>query len=157
MRQMVPFMLLLVPLAGGCGGSGGPSPVVVPGRALLQIFVEPNPIVAQRIAGDTYEFPFEIGIAERGGVAVEIQRVGIDVIGLGAIRLYSQTFGREEIARRGFPTSVPANGEIRYRFNPRNEVPDEGLFGGVSAELFAEGIDANGTAVRATQRVTVRR
>jgi len=157
MRQTIAWIFLLGLIA-GCGGTGGSTtPVLVPGRAALQIFVEPNPIVAQRVSGDTYDFPFEIGIVERGGVSVEVQRVGIDVIGLGAIRLYSQTFGREEIIRRGYPTSIPAHGEVRYRFNPRKEVPDDRLFGGVSADLFVEGTDANGNAVRATQRVTVTR
>lgn len=127
------------------------------GRAQLEVFVEPNPIVARPVSGNTYDFPFEIGIRERGGVPVEIQRVGIEVIGLGIINLYSKTYGRDEIRRLGYPTSVGAHGEIRYRFNPRESVPDERLFGGVAAEIFVEGIDANGQAVRATARVTVSR
>jgi hypothetical protein len=140
------------------GGSGGTSqPVVTPGRAALEIFVEPNPIVATKVSGNTYDFPFEIGIRERGGVPVEIQRVGIEVLTLGTISVYSRTYGREEIARLGYPTAVRANGGIRYRFTPRKEVPDERLFGAVTAELWVEGTDAGGDRVRATTRVSVTR
>lgn len=144
-------------LMGCVRGRGGVSPpVTVPGRAVLQIIVEPNPILAQHVSGNTYDFPFEIGIAERGGVSVEIQRVGIQA-GLGGINMYSKAYGRDEIVRRGYPTTLPANGEIRYRFNPRQEVPNESLFSVASAEMFAEGTDGNGNPVRATTRVTLTR
>lgn len=151
------ILLFAFTLAGCSGSRGGTAPpVVVPGRAALQIIVEPNPIVVQHVSGNTYDFPFEIGIAERGGVSVEIQRVGVSA-GLGGITMYSKTYGRDEIARRGYPTFLPANGEIRYRFNPRQEVPNESLLGAASAEMFVEGTDANGNPVRATTRVTLKR
>lgn len=156
MKQVLGIALLV--LAGSCaGGTGGSSPVIQPGRAELQIFVEPNPIVARAVSEDVYDFPFSIGIVERGGVDVEIQRVGINVIALGVINLYSQTYNRQQITRMGYPTSLRAHGEIRYDLKPREKVPDERLFGGVAAELFVEGVDANGVAVRATDRVTLTR
>lgn len=156
MRQILCIALLII--AGSCArGTNGPSPVVQPRQAALQIFVEPNPIVARAVSQDVYDFPLSIGIVERGGVDVEIQRVGINVIALGVINLYSETYNRQQITRMGYPTSLRANGEIRYDLKPREKVPDERLFGGVAAELFVEGVDANGVAVRATERVTLTR
>ena len=57
----------------------------------------------------------------------------------------------------GYDTSLGANSETRYRFAPRKEVPDDRLFGGVSAELRVDATDDSGTATSATTRVTVRR
>ena len=155
-RLAIALVSLIAAFCSG-GGGGTSQPVVSPGKASLEIFVQPNPIVATKVSGDTYDFPFEIGIRERGGVAVEIQRVGIDVLTLGTISVYERTYGREEIVRLGYPTSVRANGEIRYRFTPRKEVPDDRLFGAVTAELWVEGTDTGGNLVRATTRVTVTR
>jgi hypothetical protein len=57
----------------------------------------------------------------------------------------------------GYATAVPASGEIRYRFNPRKQVPDERLFGGVAAELRVEGLDDAGVETTDATRVTVTR
>lgn len=157
-RQTTWCILFFAFTLAGCSASrrGSAGPVAVPGRAVLQIIVEPNPIVAQHVSGNTYDFPFEIGIAERGGVPVEIQRVGISA-GLGGINMYSRAYNRDEIVRRGYPTSLPANGEVRYKLSPRQQVPNESLFSVASAEMFAEGTDGNGNPVRATTRVTLSR
>jgi hypothetical protein len=158
MKQRLGLAVISLVAAFCSGGGGGNSqPVVSPGRAALEIFVEPNPIVATKVSGNTYDFPFAIGIRERGGVPVEIQRVGIEVLTLGTISVYERTYGREEIVRLGYPTAVNANGEIRYRFTPRKEVPDDRLFGAVTADLWVEGTDAGGDQIRATTRVTVTR
>jgi hypothetical protein len=132
-------------------------PTQQPLRAQLQIFVEPNPIVATQVSGNTYDFPFVIGVRELNGISVEVNRVGIEVTALGALSMYRRSFDRAELERRRYPTSIPAHGEIRYQFNQRESVPDERLFSTVAAELFAEGVDANGNAVRASERVTVTR
>jgi hypothetical protein len=57
----------------------------------------------------------------------------------------------------GYNTTLAAKSETRMRFAPRKEVPDERLFGGVSAELKVDATDDTGTATSATTVVTVRR
>lgn len=157
--RLLSVVLALSLAACSSGGGDRPStiPETVPGRGVLEISVEPNPILATDRQGDTYSFPFTVRIRETGGVEVHIDEVRMDVVALGAINVYSERFGREEIIRRGYPTTIGAGSEIRYSFNPRKEVPDERIFGGVAAELTATGRDANGNQVRATTRVTVQR
>lgn len=153
------FVFLTLSLA-ACSSGGGDRPSPMPetrGRGVLEISVEPNPILATDRQGDTYSFPFTVRIRETGGVTVQIDEVRMDVVALGAINVYSERFGRDEIVRRGYPTTIEAGSEIRYSFNPRKEVPDERIFGGVAAELTATGRDANGNQVRAATRVTVQR
>ena len=155
MRRSALFLFLL--LTTSCGGGGGSAPAVVPGRGALSIDVIPNPIVAKQVEGDMYDFPFEVLIREVGGRAVEIHRVTATVYALGSIRLASESYDAAQIAALGYPTRMPANGELRYRLTPRRSVPDDRLFGGVSAELRVEGQDEGGNAVLATTSVTVRR
>jgi hypothetical protein len=57
----------------------------------------------------------------------------------------------------GYSPSLGANAEVRYRFAPRKEVPDDRLFGSVSAELRVEARDASGTPTVATTTVTITR
>ena len=148
----------------GCSSGGGsqpstgsPSQQQPARRGALQISVDPNPIVATNRVGDTYDFPFTVRIREVGGANVEIDEVRMQVVAFGALNVYTERFGSEEIARRGFTSSIGANSEIRYSFNPRKEVPDERLFGQVTAELTADGHDDSGNPVRATTSVTLRR
>lgn len=151
-------MALLI-LVTGCASSDpdAPAPSAAAGRAELQIEVVPNPIEAKQVSGETYDFPFTITLRELNGISVNIDRVSMDVLALGAISVHREEFDRAEIARRGYPTFLQAREEIRYSFTPRKEVPDDRLFGGVSAELRADGTDANGNRVTATTSVTVRR
>lgn len=153
------LVAVLALLTAACGSSGGPSPQAsLPGRASLSIVVEPNPIIARPVSGGTYDFPFAIALRETGGVAVSIDRVSMEVTTLGgSLRLYDTSYDSAEIARMNYPTSVAANGEIRYSLNPRKEVPDERLFGGVEADLRVDGTDTNGNRVFATTTVTVRK
>ena len=57
-----------------------------------------------------------------------------------------ESWDAQRIQSMGYATSVGPNGELRYRFNPRKEVPDDRLFGGVSAELRVDATDTTGTA-----------
>ena len=154
-------LALLIPFLAGCGSSGGTSaggPATLPGRAALQITVDPNPIVARSAGGGQYEFPFVIALRELNGLPVSIDRVRMDVYALaGSLRVYEASYSRDEIARMGYPTSVEGGGQIRYTLNPRKEVPDERLFGGVEAVLRVEGTDSAGNSVIDEERVTVRR
>jgi hypothetical protein len=151
-------VLFALAFAAGCGSGGGSSlPTAVPGRAALSIAVIPNPIQAKRVSGDTYDFPFTVSLRESNGVSVEVQNVRADVRALGGIPIYSESYGPAEIARLGYPTTIPANGDLRYSLSPRKEVPDDRLFGSVSAEVTVEGRDANGNQVSASTTVTVTR
>lgn len=151
--------ILFLSLTMGCSSSddGSADPVTVPGQAALQITVAPNPIQARHVSGDTYDFPFTVSLRERNGVAVTVDRVSIDVRALGAIPVYSESLSREQIAQRGYPTSLRGGGELRYSLTPRKEVPDDRLFGGVAADVRVDATDANGNHVSATTVVTVTR
>jgi hypothetical protein len=153
--------IVLLPLFARCSSGGGASaggPVTLPGSAALQIDVDPNPIVARSAGGDYYEFPFVISLRELNGLPVSIDRVRMDVYALGgALRVYDASYSRAEIAKMGYPTSVEGKGQIRYTLNPRKEVADDRLFGGVEAVLRVEGTDSAGNRVVDEERVTVRR
>ena len=53
-----------------------------PGRTSITIRVEPNPIVATRVSGNTYDFPFDIVIRATGPEAVKIAREVLTEAGL---------------------------------------------------------------------------
>lgn len=161
MNRFTSALVAIVAIAAiSCGSSGGGSSTqpAATGRAVLDIVVDPNPIVARQVSGERYEFPFTISLRETAGVAVTVDRVTLEVFTLGgAIRLYEVTYNREQIAQMGYPTALAAGGDITYRLNPRKDVPDERLFGGVEGELRVDGTDANGNRVWAEENVTVRR
>lgn len=119
--------------------------------------VVPNPIVAKNVGGNTYEFPFDVVVRETGGHPVHVNRISVNVYALGSIHVAEQTYDAAQIASMGFATTIPANGELRYSFRPRKEVTDERLFGGVSAEVRADGADETGMAASATTTVSVTR
>lgn len=155
------LLLLLVALAGCSSGSTidtSDDPVRSPAaRGAIEIVVSPNPIVATNRSGDVYDFPFTVMIREVGGARVEVDRVRLDVLAFGAVNVYSVTYGRNDIVQRGYPATIEANGELRYSFNPRKEVPDDRLFSGVKGEIVAEGRDAMGNPVRSSVTVSVTR
>jgi hypothetical protein len=128
-----------------------------PGHGAVAIQIAPNPIVARQVSGDTYDFPFEVIVRETGGHAVEIQRVSATVRGPGGFALGSESWDAARIRSMGYSPSIGANGELRYRFAPRKEVPDDRLFGSVAAELRVEGTDGTGTPTVATTTVTITR
>lgn len=118
----------------------------------------PNPIVAQKVSGNTYDFPFDVIVRETGGHAVTINRVTADIYAsVGGIKIGSESYDAAKIRALGYSTSIPANGELRYHFAPRKTVQDERLFGGVYGDVRADATDESGTATSATVRVTVTR
>ena len=150
------FPLCLIFLAACASGSGGSS-TARPGQGAVSIDIVPNPIVASRVSGNTYDFPFDVVVRETGGRPITITRVSATVVGPGGISLGSETWDASRISSMGYPTSVGANSEVRYHFAPRKEVPDERLFGGVAADLRIEAVDDTGAATSATRRVTITR
>jgi hypothetical protein len=155
---LVPLVLAVL-AAASCSSSSGPSSgsTALPGHGALSINIVPNPIVAQKAPGDQYDFPFEVVLRETGGHPVTINRVSADVNALGGIPVANETYDAARIAALGYPTTIAANGELRYRFNPRKSVPDDRLFGNVTADLTIDGTDDTGAPTQARTRVTVQR
>src|SRR5712691_9466613 len=129
MKFLIPIFLLAAACATPKPGTGSSSSV--PGHGAISIQIIPNPIVATRVSGNTYDFPFEVVVRETGGRAVSVDRVSANVYAVGGIRVGSESYSAADIRNLGYPTSLAANGEVRYRFVPRQSVADERLFGGV--------------------------
>lgn len=125
-------------------------------RGQLSFDIYPNPILARRVEGNIYEFPFDVSVREVGGVDVEIVGLQVDVFFLSGVRIFSQPYGPDELSRRQLPTKVLAGSNLQYSFSPRREIGSEILIRGISAEIIVEGIDAQGRATEARTRVTVR-
>lgn len=156
MRKLLPFFLIGL-VACSSGRSGDTSSTSVPGHGRLTLAIDPNPIVATKVAGDTYQFPFVVIVREVGGAPVTITDVRADVRALGGLKISSVTYDAAEITRRGFSSHLPANGELRYSFTERKEVSDDRLFTSVSADLTVNGTDDSGVQTSAQTTVTVRR
>jgi hypothetical protein len=142
-----------------CAGShaGQTSSNALQGHGAISIEVAPNPIVAHQVRGDTYDFPFDVVVRETGGHRVDITRVSADVYALGGLRVTSESYDAARIRGLGYSTTLPAGGELRYHFAPRESVGDDRLFGSISANLHADAIDDRGTATTAETTVTIRR
>ena len=153
-------LLLLVPLlmlAAACNSGPQNSVTAAPGHGAVSIQIVPNPIVATRVSGDTYDFPFEVVLRETGGRPIRVTRVSADILGPGGIGLGGESWDAARIESMGYSTSVNAHGELRYRFAPRKNVPDDRLFGSVEARLTVEAVDDTGTPTTANTRVTITR
>jgi hypothetical protein len=150
----ISLTLLLTLVACSSGQSGVTS---VPGHGAVAIEVIPNPIMATLVSGNTYDFPFEVVVRETGGRPVTVQRVTARVFLGGGLTLATESWDAQRIRSMGYNTTLGANSEVRYRFSPRKDVPDDRIFGGVSAELKVEATDDTGAATEATTAVTVSR
>jgi hypothetical protein len=156
MKQLaiaLPFVLL----AAACGGGGTDGITSVPGRGAIAMQIVPNPIVATHVSGDTYDFPFEVVVRETGGRPVTITRITVNVNGPLGLNLHQEEWDAARIRSLGYDPTLGANQEVRYRFSPRKEVPDDRLFSSVNAELRVDAVDDGGSATSATTTVTVRR
>jgi len=129
-----------------------------PGHGAIALSVVPNPVVAQKVSGDTYDFPFDVVVRETGGHALTLNRVTADIYSsLGGIKVGSESYDAAKIRSLGYSTSIPANGVLRYHFAPRKNVQDDRLFGGVYGDVRADATDDTGTPTSATVRITVTR
>ena len=152
---LIPILVLAIACAGGRPGATTSSSL--PGHGAISITIAPNPIVASQVSGNTYDFPFEVVVRETGGHPVNVTSVSADVYALGGIRIGNETYDAAKISSLGYSTSVPANGELRYRFNPRRSVTDSHLFSNVSADVRVNATDETGTPANASTTVTVTR
>jgi hypothetical protein len=156
MRKLALSLTVLAALA-ACNSGPSDGVTSVPGHGAIAIQVVPNPIVATKVSGDTYDFPFEVVVRETQGRPVTVNRISVRVVFAGGLTLHEESWDASRIQGLGFSTTIQGRTEVRYRFNPRKEVPDDRLFGGVSAELRVDAVDDTGTATSATTAVTVRR
>ena len=155
---MKPLYLAALLFLAACASTPHPTgPVIAPGHGVLSIEVIPNPVVATTVSGDTYEFPFEVVLRESGGHPVDIYSVTADVTALGAFHVATETYDAARIRSLGYSTTVPANGQLRYRFNPRKSVGDDRLFSQVAAEVRVDATDDTNEPTTARTTVTVRR
>ncbi len=152
---LLPLLLLATFCTSGAGGAR--QATAIPGHGAITVQVVPNPIVAQPVSGNVYDFPFDVIVHETGGHAVTINRVTADVTAVGGLHVAQDSYDAAKINSLGFSTTLAPNGELRYHFAPRRSVADEGLFSGVSAELTVDATDDTGTATSAKTTVTVRR
>ena len=150
--------LLLIALAvAGCNSGPQNSVTGVPGHGAISIQVVPNPIVATHVSGNTYDFAFDVVVRETGGRPVNVTRVTAAVLAPGGFNVGEESWDVEKIRSLGFSTAINAHGELRYRFTPRKDVPDDRLFGSISAKLTVDAVDDTGSATSASTTVTVRR
>lgn len=155
MKTLAISLTMLIALAACQGPQSGVTSV--PGHGAIAIQVVPNPIMATKVSGNTYDFPFEVVVRETGGRPANVQRVSATVFLTGGLTLAEESWDAAQIRALGYNTSIGAHSETRYQFKPRKEVPDDRLFSGVSAQLKVEAVDDTGTATSATTVVTVRR
>jgi len=154
MKRLIPLLLLLAACSSGSQPGGTTS---VPGQGAISVTVEPNPIRATQVSGDTYDFPFEVVIRETGGRPLNVTRVSVNVTALGGLSVHRESWDAERIRSMNQSTAIGARSEVRYRFAPRKDVPDERLFGGVNAQLTVDAIDDTGAQTSASTTVTVTR
>lgn len=152
-KLLIPLLLI----AAACNTGPRDTITAAPGHGAVSISVVPNPIVARRVSGDTYDFPFDVVLRETGGRPVTVTRVSVSVVAPGGLTLGSESWDAERIRSMGYSTSVGAHSEVRYHFEPRRSVPDDRIFGSIAAELKVDAVDDTGTATSATTRVTVTR
>src|SRR5258707_9026029 len=117
-------LLPLILLASYCAsGRGGTQQSTQPGHGAITVQVAPNPIVAQPVTGNVYDFPFDVIVRETGGRAVNITRVTADVTAIGGIRVAQDAHDAPKINSLGFSPPLPPNNELRYHFSPKRSFP----------------------------------
>ena len=152
------FLVSALSLVTACATPrAGSRSISQPGHGAVSMQIVPNPIVATRVSGSTYDFPFDVVVRETGGHPLTVQRINLDVYALGGIKVASETYDAARIASLGYPTSIGAASELRYHLAPRKDVSDERLFGSVTGQVRIEAIDDTGTPTNASTTVTVTR
>ena len=153
-RVVIPLLAVLLAC---CGSGGGASDRSTPGHGALSIQISPNPIVAKKISGSTYDFSFDVVLRETGGHPVDVDQVSANVLALGGIQVASETYDAARIRSLGYSTRIAPNAEVRYHFSERREVTNDLLFTAVTAEVRVDGHDETGTPTTAVTRVNVTR
>jgi hypothetical protein len=155
--KRIAIALSLLLICAACNQGPQSQVTSVPGKGAISVTVQPNPIVATRVSGDTYDLPFDVIVRETGGRPVTVTGVTATVFGPGNITVGRESWDADRIRSMGYNLSLNPHGELRYRFTPRREVTDDRIFGALKAELRVEAVDDTGTATSASTEVTVRR
>ena len=128
-----------------------------PGHGAVSMQIVPNPIVATPVSGSTYDFPFDVVVRETGGHPLTVRQIVLDVFAFGGLKVASESYDAARISALGYPTTIPANGDLRYHLAPRKEVSDDRLFGSVTGQVRIEATDDSGAPTNASTTVTVTR
>src|SRR5689334_17045812 len=105
---LLPLLLLAMHCTSGAGVGQSTG---VPGHGSIAVQVAPNPIVAQPVSGNVYDFPFDVIVRETGGHPVTIDRVTADVTAMGGIHVAQDSYDAAKINSLGYSTTLTANGE----------------------------------------------
>jgi hypothetical protein len=143
-------LLLLLPACAGVA----PETTAVPTRGVVELEIQPNPILARRAGPDAWTFPFDAVLREAGGVDIEIEEIRATVRVAG-ITVLSQVVDPEEGERRGYDMSIEAGGVLHARFSPTRTVPDRRVLEMARAELTVVAIDQYGRRSQASRTVRV--
>jgi hypothetical protein len=157
MKQLAILPLIALTLACASPRAGQTRASSTPGHGAIKLTVNPNPVVAKSVSGNTYDFPFDVVVKETGGHPVTITRVSANVYAGGGIPVATESYDAARIAQLGFATTIQANGEIHYHFAPRKDVPDERLFSTVYGDVRVEALDDAGTPASTTTTIRVTR
>ncbi|HEU5161842.1 MAG TPA: hypothetical protein VFV54_01735 [Thermoanaerobaculia bacterium] len=145
------FAILLVVSA--CAGVA-PESVTVPARGEIDLDIQPNPVRARRLEGETWTFPFEVVLREVGGVDIEIEEIRATVT-IAGVSVLTQVVDPEEAERRGYDMTIDAGGVLHAGFSPTRHVPDARLLEMARAELTVVAIDRYGRRSQANRTVRV--
>jgi hypothetical protein len=157
MKRLAIAALLLLPLACASPRAGQTKSTSTPGHGRITLTITPNPVVATNVGGNTYEFPIDVVIKETGGHPVTIERVTANVFAAGGIPVATESYDAAKIKNLGYATMIQANGEIRYHFVPRKDVPDPSLFSSVYGDIRVEGMDDNNARTSTTTTITLKK
>ena len=157
MKRLAIIALVLLPLACATPRAGTTSTKSTPGHGAIKLTITPNPVVATNVGGNTYEFPFDVTIAETGGHPVTIDRVTANVFAAGGIQVATESYDAAKIQTMGFATAIQSKGQIHYHFVPRKDVPDERLFSSVYGDIRVEATDDNGSRASSTTTITLQK
>jgi hypothetical protein len=149
----MPRLLAALLLIAACAGVA-PESVSLPVRGQIELEIQPNPVRARRVAGDTWTFPFEVVLREVGGVEVEIEEIRAAVT-IAGIAVLTQVVDPEEAERRGYDMTLDAGGVLHAGFSPTRQVPDPRLLEMARAELTVVAVDRYGRRSQASRTVRV--
>ncbi len=157
MKPLAIIALALLPLACATHTAGTTKNKSTPGHGAIKLTITPNPVVATNVGGNTYEFPFDVTVAETGGHPVTVDKVTANVFAAGGIQVATESYDAAKIQTMGFATAIQAEGQIHYHFVPRKDVPDERLFTSVYGDIRVEATDDNGSRASSTTTITLKK
>ncbi len=152
-----PLPLLLLALFCAHGGGTAPAASSPAGHGAIEVTFAPNPIVAQPVGGNTYEFPFDIVVRETGGHPLTINKVTLTVYAFG-MPVNVDKYEGPQIDALGFERRIGANGQLHYHLQPRRTVTDDRLFSNITAGVRIDATDDDTrTAVSNSTQVSITR